>query len=88
MSMEKLVELSAAARASGMTYGQYMAARQCAAPPPRRHIPGYLRSHVKLCTVCGAPLGDVHGNQKYCADCKTAADAERKHTYDQKRRGK
>ena len=86
MSMEKLVELSAAANAAGMTYGKYMALHGTTPPPPKRRIPSYLRSAVKYCALCGEPLVGRHPATKYCDACRVATTAKQKEDYARKRR--
>ena len=86
MSMKRLAELSAAARAAGMTYGQYMALQSVVPPPPKRRIPDYIRSNVKCCAVCGEPLVGYHKACKYCNTCRPLETARIKAVSDKRRR--
>ena len=86
MSMEKLAELSAAAKAAGMTYGQYMALHGTTPPPHKRRIPPYLRSAMKCCAVCGASLAGYRKACKYCDTCRPLETARIKAAYDKRRR--
>ena len=85
MSMERIVELSAAARTSGMTYGQYVALHGTVPPPPKRHIPSYLQPYVRRCERCGQPL-NFKNARKYCDACRPLAAAESRRDAAQRRK--
>lgn len=87
MSMEKLAELSAAANAAGMSYGVYMSIHGTTPPPPKRHIPSYLRSALKCCALCGEPIVGRHPATKYCDACRAAVTTKQKTDYARRRRG-